>query len=352
MTNCKQLAEKYEELRKGAAEFALTVEKIRGGAYDREKMKIARAEMKRLVREKAELEEMADWFIDKWAVGEICKLRGKIRNPDESILPALAGLKSKRAQSLRADFPEARELSLLASYTGIDSPEAWALRKRFLESTDVRNAIAVLHSLAGLDCEEAWEYRDKILGGSESSINVFGGALVYGLQGVASDRSFDARERLATVAPLDDLARSLAGLDCPRAWKIRETLMPQTGILLSSIYGLNCERAWKIRENCFANLGKMSDMVKWIACETLAEGLIGLDDKRAWKMRRMLIEAGASKKFILRGLAGCRSAMAQKLRDDALIARQPIVDIMESYNGSSFTAIVWRTARKQAAAKL
>jgi len=338
--DCKQFSEKYAALQKQAAEFALTVEAIKNGKGD---LKAAKLEKKKLLRQRGELQEFFDYAFEKWVVKKLERL---LTGPNVLSL-VLAGMTCPQAEALRGRGGEVAK-----SYAGVDSPAAWKMREIFWKLIKWREEI--LRTLAGLDCENAWVYREQGLqSGQPEQID----AVIEGLLGCDSDRAFALREKMFDRVSHRLIAESLKGLDSPRAWRLRERLEPE--LRLVSIAGLNSERAWRIRMEHLTNAEKEANDKKAVdALQEICNGLVGLGSSRAFGLRKRIAEDvhkrphnGMAALVLFPSLAGVRSKDADYWRESPFSQTVSVRLRAESYNGNYTSAIVWRTARKQAALK-
>ncbi|MBP6930073.1 hypothetical protein KBB60_00475 [Patescibacteria group bacterium] len=139
------------------------------------------------------------------------------------------------------------------------------------------------------------------------------------------------------------IAISLAGLDTPLAWQMREDFLKDSSVnknyIARSLAGLDCKRAWDMREKLLndPNVDK----------NYIAEGLAGLDGKRAWDMREKLLnDPNVDKDYIALSLAGLDCKRAWDMRDDLLnkysVSRGFIA---YSINGDFSNAVIWRAAK-------
>jgi dTMP kinase len=125
-------------------------------------------------------------------------LRSRARTAEvspEAILPSLAGLDSERAWAWRGEL-EATVPALLRSIRGCVTPQAWELRKRWLEVAPR----PVLKGMLGLDDDLAWELRWRAGAGS--------GEVLDSVMGMRGPRPHALRAELAPFFP----ARALASL--------------------------------------------------------------------------------------------------------------------------------------------
>ncbi|MBP6930072.1 hypothetical protein KBB60_00470 [Patescibacteria group bacterium] len=137
------------------------------------------------------------------------------------------------------------------------------------------------------------------------------------------------------------IAWSLAGLDCERAWQMREDFLKDPSVdkvsIAYSLTGLDCERAWQMREDFLKDHNVSKAFIAW--------SLAGLDSKRAWQMREdFLKDPRVNKASIAWSLTGLDCERAWQMREDLY----PSVDkstIAFSINGDYSTAVIWRAAK-------
>ena len=147
---------------------------------------------------------------------------------------------------------------MLESIAGIDTKEAWKIRKSAVRTANYftlhqeqRNRLrgAIASSLAGL----RGDGRNSMLEGLiEKGAHLKG--VGQALAGDDSEMAWDMRERFfQKKASADALAASLVGLDCERSWKMRERIDRKWTYgwkaVCRSMIGLNSEKAWKVRED-------------------------------------------------------------------------------------------------------
>jgi dTMP kinase len=168
------------------------------------------------------------------------------RVPDDVLL-ALDGVDDDEAWSLR-DRRQGENLpAVVASLGGIGSERAWALRDRWLEGTGGEAGLAMFEnarilgrSISGLDDDRSWKLRKAM---REHAPTVAIGSLKY----VLSDRSFKWRRRYLQRAP-KPVFETLARIDDPRAWDMREQMAAMVKEAIDSMNELDGERAWQLRE--------------------------------------------------------------------------------------------------------
>ena len=104
-----------------------------------------------------------------------------------------------------------RARALARSVTGLDSPQAWKLRKAARDAAPV----AAIVSLKGLTGDKAWLWRERAVGRAPKAV-------------------------LSTIAGMDDA----------RAWALRTGTALRCREALDSMIGLDHAAAWEIREAC------------------------------------------------------------------------------------------------------
>jgi len=151
-----------------------------------------------------------------------------------------------------------------------------------------------------------------------------------GLAGLDSPRAWKIREKIKT-ADIDNpgfyFARSLAGCNSERAWQEREGIVKtdQDRILLAwSLDGIDSERAWEIRrpwENAFYS---------W----DVTRSIMGCDSEEAWNNRdKNISRHGSATGYVLESLAGLDDEHAWRLRNQHLTSRDHDSNIWELFNG-------------------
>ena len=196
---------------------------------------------------------------------------------------------------------------------GLDDPRADAIRR-------AAPADVAAFSVAGLDAPAAWALREDLREASPYYV-------ARGLAGLAGERAWTWRRALEEIVPdqvLHSLAglpgdeaqairerrfaaaeadalRSLRGLDDPRAWELRRSAAP-SGALVESVTGLDVPGAWEIRREA----GEGHPLAR-------LKSLRGLDVEEAWTLRRDL--AVSAPKAVLASMDGLGSPDAWALRE-------------------------------------
>ncbi|MCU0662240.1 MAG: dTMP kinase [Myxococcota bacterium] len=194
----------------------------------------------------------------------------------------------------------------------LDSQEAWTLRDNFKDEHPALVALGLLP----LGQDRAVAMRHALADIVPQQV-----ARSLGAWSDADPRGFELRRKLASKAP-DDVAMTLSRIDSGEAWDLRKQLEDEApGAVLASLKTLGSPRAWEWRQR----LGKKKN--DW----GLLEGLAGLDDERAWNMRRKFFERAAP--FVILGLQGCESEEAWQLRRELFPLAPKLV--LSSLSGSS-----------------
>jgi dTMP kinase len=163
------------------------------------------------------------------------------------VLLSLDGVDSDEAWALR-DRLQGEHLDVVtASLGGLGSPRAWELREAWLKARGGEAALALFEnarvlgkSLIGLDDDRAWELRKAM---REHAPTAAIGSLKY----VLSDKSFKWRQRYLQRAP-KSVFDTLARVDDPRAWQMRQSLAPVVKEAIDSMNELDGPQAWQLRE--------------------------------------------------------------------------------------------------------
>lgn len=177
-----------------------------------------------------------------------------------------------RAQPLRASALAEAGVEVATSISGDDSAVAFELRERLFAA----HPDAVLASLGRLDSPEAWALRDRFLalcGSSWRSNYELAHAVARSVKGLGSDRAWALREAAREAAPVSAL-RSLAGLEDERsiAWRA-QSLLRAPAPVMQSLGALRTPLAWELRAAVAAE------------CQEALDGITGADDAEAWWLR-------------------------------------------------------------------
>jgi dTMP kinase len=167
-----------------------------------------------------------------------------------AVAVSLEGLDDETAWALRAELYDRAPDAVLASLALLDSPRAWELRARWVaerggldRACDTYDrARSLAKSVTGLDGAQAWEMRKA----TRENAPV---AALASLKGTTSDRAWSWREKAIGRAPKAVLS-TIAGMDDARAWALRVANAPRVREALDSMAGLDHPIAWDLRETC------------------------------------------------------------------------------------------------------
>jgi dTMP kinase len=165
----------------------------------------------------------------------------------------------------------------------------------------------VARGLTGLVDEESWLLREGLAAAAP-------GEVAASLKWAAADgaRAWALREQLAAVAPIE-VAASLVRLDGARAWAMRRVLWAAApAAVVASLAGNGSDESWAWREQFMVDQGDAA----WSDPETaraLVSSVTGLDDERAWEVRRRAKHAALA--ATLTSLAGVVSDRAYRWRE-------------------------------------
>ena len=183
---------------------------------------------------------------------------------------------------------------LLAGLFGTEVDE----RRRKLAPLAAETIIA---GMAGLVDPLSWQLREELAGAHPARV-----ARTLGGAARVHPRAAALRARLFEAAPFEVLS-SLDGADDEESWSLRERALSMPGQLdavMSSLSRLASPRAWEIRERWLAEAGGPVALESYERARLLGRALVGLDDDRAWELRKLVresapISALASIKFVL-----------------------------------------------------
>ena len=155
------------------------------------------------------------------------------------VASSLEGLDDETAWALRAElYPRVPE-AVLASMALLDVPRAWDLRARWMAerggaaraTANYLRARALARSVTGIDSPEAWKLR-KV---ARDAAPV---AAIVSLRGLTGDKAWLWRERAVGRAPKAVLS-TIAGMDDARAWALRTGTALRCREALDSMIGLD-----------------------------------------------------------------------------------------------------------------
>jgi dTMP kinase len=128
----------------------------------------------------------------------------------------------------------------------------------------------------------------------------------------AHPRAAALRAQLASTVPLDVLA-ALDGVDSDEAWQLRDRLGAGETAVVESLGRLGTPRAWQLRERWLEQIGGVPALATYEHARALSKSLTGLDDERAWQLRK---EARAAAPIAaLASVKGVLSERAWKWRE-------------------------------------
>ena len=191
------------------------------------------------------LTEMAAEASEAWTLRELL-----VDVAPAEVAASLEGLDDETAWALRAElYPRAPE-AVLASMALLDVPRAWDLRARWMAERggparatgNYLRARALARSVTGIDSPEAWKLR-KV---ARDAAPV---AAIVSLRGLTGDKAWVWRERAVGRAPKAVLS-TIAGMDDARAWALRTGTALRCREALDSMIGLDQDTAWEVREAC------------------------------------------------------------------------------------------------------
>jgi dTMP kinase len=160
-------------------------------------------------------------------------------------------------------------------------------------------ADTLLTGLAGLTDPVSWELREALAPTMPGPVARTIGSLCRLTAEAAA-----LRARLVERAPLDVML-SLETDDDDEAWRLRERLWDSDpDAVVSTLGRLPGARAWALRERWLALRGQVDELASFEAARAIGRSLTGLDDDRAWELRKALravapVSALASIKFLL-----------------------------------------------------
>jgi dTMP kinase len=166
------------------------------------------------------------------------------------VAASLEGLDDETAWALRAElYPRVPE-AVLSSLALLDVPRAWDLRRRWVAerngleraAASYLRARALARSVTGIESPEAWKMR-------KATRDAAPVAAIVSLRGLTSDKAWVWRDRAVGRAPKAVLS-TIAGMDDARAWALRTGTALRCREALDSMVGLDHETAWEIRESC------------------------------------------------------------------------------------------------------
>jgi dTMP kinase len=155
----------------------------------------------------------------------------------------------------------------------------------------------IVAGTAGLTDQVSFELRERLLDQHPGRVARSLGSLARFHPQAAS-----LRKRLRAIVPVEVMI-SLDGADDDEAWSLRDQLFATEGnAVIETLGRIATPRAWQMRDAWLAARGGEAGLEQYENARALAKSLTGLDDDRAWDLRKELrpvapIAALASIKF-------------------------------------------------------
>jgi dTMP kinase len=167
-----------------------------------------------------------------------------------AVASSLEGLDDETAWALRAELYDRAPDTVLASLALLDGPRAWEMRTRWVSERGgldracdtYERARALAKSVTGLDGAQAWDMR-------KATRDLAPVAALTSLKGTTSDRAWSWRDKAIGRAPKAVLS-TIAGMDDTRAWALRVANAQRCREALDSMAGIDHPIAWDLRETC------------------------------------------------------------------------------------------------------
>jgi hypothetical protein len=213
-------------------------------------------------------------------------------------LLSMTGLDSEQARAERRSFlgVVAPPINLLAkNLVGLDSEEDRLFRAELMSLIKNADRPAFAEGYLGVESEAGWAYREDLQKG-DGSENIFAVvAMILKNQKARQEKSRPTEEKEKTEdEELDELEKRLAkgenanniveltaGMDSVRAWVLRDNCIILHGAdresYSKSLAFVNSENTWTGRE---------VSIVLGVSNRARLASVTGLDDERAWKLRR------------------------------------------------------------------
>jgi len=177
-----------------------------------------------------------------------------------------------RATALRSALEREAPVEVAMSLGRLDDDFAWKMRERLYD----KYPAAVVGSLAMLGSERAWKMRQRWLDRANGQLGQSYETARVGAKsvtGLDDERSWDVRREVRTSAPVAALA-SLEGVIGPRSWDWRaEFLSRAPKVVMLTLKRISHPRAWQMREAVAGDCKEAIDSIAW------------LDDPEAWDLR-------------------------------------------------------------------
>jgi dTMP kinase len=213
------------------------------------------------------------------------------RDPAMAALWA-AGLEHPQAAAIRERALEEDPDVVTWSMSGLDNPEARSIRARAAD----RSPYHVARSVTGLRGDDAWEWRRRLAG-------IVPDQVLHSLRGMAEESAHAFRANLWDLATEEGL-RSLSRVGDARSWGFRCRALNVGGSpgLAESLVGLSTRAAWKLRE-----------ALKERFPLSVLRSLEGNDDPRSWDFRERFRDRAP--RMALETVRGMGSDRARSFRE-------------------------------------
>jgi dTMP kinase len=217
---------------------------------------------------------------------------------------------------------------------GLSDEVSWRLRRTLVEAAPDEVAASLVDDAA--EAPAAWTLRELLVG-------VAAGPVAASLTGLDDETAWALRADLYALAP-DAVMASLAMLDGPRAWGLRERWIAERGGLdpalagypgaraaARAVTGLDDERAWAVRKAArgaapvaaLSSLRGLGSDKAWRwreraiahAPKAVLATIAGLDEERAWAMR---VASAPACREALDSMIGLDHPVAWEIRESAL----------------------------------
>jgi dTMP kinase len=170
----------------------------------------------------------------------------------------------------------------------------------------------IARGLRGLPDQVSWQLRHAL---ADKAPDLVAQSLEE--EAALPPEAWHLREMLAAAAPAE-VAGSVTGLDDETAWALRVTLYAAAPeAVMASLGMLSTPRAWALRERWIADregLDRVATRYEW--SRVAARSVSGLDDERAWRIRKVAREAAPVS--ALASLRGVDSDRAWSWRERSL----------------------------------
>jgi dTMP kinase len=177
-----------------------------------------------------------------------------------------------RALELRLELEARVPVDVAESLAGLDDGEAWAARDRLFGQAPAE----VAASLWGLGSDRAWELRERWLVGTQGRSAEDPETARTAARSVGElddERAWAVRDGARVAAPIAALS-SVLGLVSPRSWEWRTSRLGRAAkVVMGTLRSVSHDRAWEMRRAVVAD------------CKEAIDSIADLDDPEAWELR-------------------------------------------------------------------